>query len=158
MRRIPGPTVIDPRRGSARAGLDSMSSTVAWTVQAESIDVELDGHPVLRDLSMVVAWGEVVGVTGRNRSGKSTLLRVLATLVVPVRGRLRLLGETLTGARMLLPEQRGHLALVGHRPALHPHRTVAEELALVCSIRAAAGWPSRRRGGLEMVGLSRTAT
>lgn len=39
--------------------------------------------PVLRDLSFVVSPGEVVSVVGGNGVGKTTLMRILATLLVP---------------------------------------------------------------------------
>lgn len=39
--------------------------------------------PVLRDVSFVVSPGEVVSVVGGNGVGKTTLMRILATLLVP---------------------------------------------------------------------------
>jgi lipopolysaccharide transport system ATP-binding protein len=57
----------------------------------------------LKDVSMDVAPGEVVGIIGRNGAGKSTLLKILSRITVPtagravIRGRLGSLLEVGTG-------------------------------------------------------------
>jgi lipopolysaccharide transport system ATP-binding protein len=47
----------------------------------------------LRDVSMEVAAGEVVGLIGPNGAGKSTLLRLLARITPPTEGRIELHGR-----------------------------------------------------------------
>jgi lipopolysaccharide transport system ATP-binding protein len=47
----------------------------------------------LRNVSLEVTHGEVVGIIGPNGSGKSTLLRVIARILEPTEGRLQLQGE-----------------------------------------------------------------
>ena len=47
----------------------------------------------LRDVSLSVAAGEVVGLVGDNGSGKSTLLKIVTGYHAPSRGTIRLLGE-----------------------------------------------------------------
>jgi len=42
----------------------------------------------LRDISMVVPRGKIVGILGKNGAGKSTLLRVLGGVYQPTRGRV----------------------------------------------------------------------
>ena len=58
--------------------------------------------PILRGISLHVAAGEWVALTGPSGSGKSTLLGLLAGLDTPTRGRLWLDGEDITA----LPESR----------------------------------------------------
>jgi ABC-type polysaccharide/polyol phosphate transport system ATPase subunit len=48
----------------------------------------------LRDISMEVAPGEVVGLIGPNGAGKSTLLKLLARITLPTEGRIELRGRT----------------------------------------------------------------
>ncbi len=55
--------------------------------------------PVLRDFSLTVRRGELVGVVGPNGSGKTTLLKVLLGLVEPTAGRVAILGRTIYGNR-----------------------------------------------------------
>jgi cobalt/nickel transport system ATP-binding protein len=51
-------------------------------------------------LSMAIPAGTRVGLLGANGSGKSTLLRLLDGLYLPDSGRVRFLGDELTGARL----------------------------------------------------------
>ena len=46
----------------------------------------------LRDVSLTVGRGEVVGILGPNGSGKSTLVRVVSTLTLPDEGSVRIFG------------------------------------------------------------------
>ena len=58
-------------------------------VAAEGVAVALGGRPVLTDVSLSVAAGEIVTVVGPNGSGKSTLLRLLVGALRPDAGRVR---------------------------------------------------------------------
>src|SRR5689334_6140336 len=59
----------------------------------ERVSIDLDGRPVLEDISFHVGEGAFLGVIGPNGAGKTTLLRALLGLV-PVRsGTIRVLGR-----------------------------------------------------------------
>jgi ABC-2 type transport system ATP-binding protein len=49
-------------------------------------------HQVLRDITLAVAPGTLVGIVGENGAGKSTLLKILAGELRPDRGRVALEG------------------------------------------------------------------
>lgn len=63
-------------------------------LEIEGLEVRLGGKTRLRDLSLRVGAGELVGLIGPNGAGKSTLVRAVAQLL-PYRGRIRLDGRNL---------------------------------------------------------------
>jgi lipopolysaccharide transport system ATP-binding protein len=54
----------------------------------------------LKDISFEVKAGEVVGIIGRNGTGKSTLLKILARITKPTEGRVQIDGRA--GSRLLV--------------------------------------------------------
>ena len=60
------------------------------------------GPAVLRDVSLDVRAGELVGLLGANNAGKSTLINCVSGLVAPRAGTIRFLGEDIT---RLKPDQ-----------------------------------------------------
>jgi heme exporter protein A len=81
------------------------------------------GREVFSGLNFEVQAGEALAVTGRNGSGKTSLLRLIAGLLAPAGGAIELNGYE---AELTLPEQAHYL---GHRDAAKPALSVAENLA-----------------------------
>jgi iron complex transport system ATP-binding protein len=98
------------------------------------VGIGLGGSPVLRDVSLDVAPGEIVGLAGPNGAGKTTLFRVASRVLRPERGEVRLGGEPIDGlgrrelARRLavvpqdvavaFPFRAGEVVLMGRSPHL----------------------------------------
>ena len=77
------------------------------------------GQPVLDGVDLNVAAGEVVGLAGPSGCGKSTLARVLALLLPPWAGEIRLDGEPVRRFRHAAPRgQRTSVAVVFQQPRL----------------------------------------
>jgi branched-chain amino acid transport system ATP-binding protein len=64
-------------------------------LQVDNVDVAYGDLPALRDVSLVVARGEVLSVVGANGAGKTTLLRAISGLLRPRGGRILLEGDRL---------------------------------------------------------------
>lgn len=75
-------------------------------LRTHHLGVVLGGAPVLRDVSLGIAAGEVVAVLGSNGAGKSTLVRAAVGLLTPTAGEVRLYGVDVTGAARAVPWQR----------------------------------------------------
>jgi len=61
-------------------------------IQMQQVSRSFDGPPVLRDLNLTVQPGSIYGFLGRNGAGKTTALRMLAGLIKPHAGEVRVLG------------------------------------------------------------------
>ncbi len=84
--------------------------------------------PVLHNVDLSICQGSAFGVVGESGCGKSTLARVIAGLLPPARGSIRLEGESLAGrAAARTREQLRRIQIVFQMPdvALNPARTVA---------------------------------
>jgi branched-chain amino acid transport system permease protein len=101
------------------------------------VEVRYDGVPVLVDVWLHAAEGEVVALLGTNGAGKSTLLRAVAGLVPCAEGTIRLDGEDLRGLRADEIAGRGVASVPGGE-ATFPSLTVGEHLRL-------AAWTQRHR-------------
>ncbi len=80
---------------------------------------------VLDGVSLAVPSGEVVALLGPSGSGKSTLLRVIAGIVAPDAGRVRVNGVDVTAT----PTHRRGIGMVFQDNQLFPHLTVLDNVA-----------------------------
>jgi lipopolysaccharide export system ATP-binding protein len=53
------------------------------TLKADSIELEFSGRKILSDIYLSCTQGEIVGLLGRNGSGKSSLLKIIFGLLKP---------------------------------------------------------------------------
>jgi branched-chain amino acid transport system ATP-binding protein len=95
------------------------------------------GHVrVLRDFSLGVDIGEVVGLLGRNGAGKTTALKTIMGLVRPERGSIELDGAELTGIAAHQVPKHG-IAYVPQGRRLFGDLTVEENLRIGQMVRDA---------------------
>lgn len=95
----------------------------------------LAGRLVVRDLDLALARGEVLGLLGVNGAGKSTTLRMMAGVLAPSAGTVRLDGENLCERPELARRRIGYLPEI---PPLHPELNVAEFLGFCARLHGLA--------------------
>jgi len=94
-------------------------------IEVTRVEKSFGNAAVLRGLDMTVRDGEVVAIFGANGVGKSTLLRVLATLTRPDHGSISVYGSDLSKQA---EDARLSLGAVLHSPMLYGDLTVKENL------------------------------
>jgi cell division transport system ATP-binding protein len=119
-----------------------------------------DGHEALRGVSLEIAAGEMIFVTGDSGAGKSTLLKLIAGVEKPSRGTVLINQQNLgrLGASALA-RLRQNIGLVFQDHKLLFDRSVWENAALPLRIAGGRGDDMRRRvtAALEKVGLREKA-
>jgi len=80
----------------------------------------------LRDCSLAIPEGHVVGLVGPNGAGKTTLLRLATGMLMPTRGTITVLGERPAAG----PAQLARVGFVAQDTAVYARLTVADHLRL----------------------------
>jgi len=137
------------RRGARRPR--TVHAADAPAVSVERLCVDLEGRPALTDVTFQVATGRQLAVVGPNGAGKTTLLRVLAGLLRPTSGAVRIHGHgpsrhicisyvpQRSGIDWRFPVSVSDVVMMGRirrigplrRPGANDHRIVREALAAV---------------------------
>lgn len=105
----------------------------------------------LDSLSLSVERGEIVGLLGPNGSGKTTTLRILATLLRPTSGTARVLGFDAAEQPM---EIRRRIGVVPERPGLYERQTVDANLRFWAEAYALPDPDAAIAAALDYVGLA----
>src|ERR1043165_3088437 len=109
---------------------------------------------VLHDISLSLAAGEVLAVAGPNGAGKSTLLRLLAGLMRPSAGEVRVLGRPVRGSDS---HARRAIGLLSHQTLLYDDLTLLENLTFTARLYGMAHARETAMAALEQAGLAARA-
>jgi putative spermidine/putrescine transport system ATP-binding protein len=113
-------TLPDPRLKAAMSGL-----------VFENIGKRFGSVVAVRDVNLHLPHGRFVCFLGPSGCGKTTLLRMVAGLEPPSKGRILLDGEDITAT----PAHQRNFGMVFQSLALFPHLTVGENIAYSLRIR-----------------------
>lgn len=100
-------------------------------IQIEDLTKKYGSLTALDGISLSVAPGEMFGLIGPDGAGKSTLYRILATLLRPDGGRASMLGLDVVSA---YSELRRRIGYMPERFSLYPDMTVMENLHFFASL------------------------
>ena len=98
-------------------------------LKIERIDCYYGGVQVLKDVSLDVAPGEILGLLGRNGAGKTTMLRTIMGQIRPRSGRIEFDGKELTGLDPHMVPRQG-IAYVPQGRRLFAQLSVEENLRM----------------------------
>ncbi len=100
-------------------------------IEVEKLYAQYGDKPVLRDITLSIAVGEVMVIMGGSGSGKSTLLRHMLGLEVPTSGRVQVLGVDIVKApRRAMQEMRRKIGVAFQSGALFSSMTIGENIML----------------------------
>ena len=110
------------------------------TLRTLNLTKSYGGRTVLRDVSLSVTSGEVVGLLGPNGAGKTTTFYLVVGLTAPDRGQVTLNGEDVTDDPMYVRARKG-IGYLPQEPSIFRGLTVEQNILAI----------------LETLGLSRAA-
>ena len=112
----------------------------------EGVGKRFGAHWAVRDVSIALRPGELYTLLGPARSGKSTLLRLLAGLETPDEGRIVVDDECIDA----VPPDRRNLGMVFPGYALWPHLSVLDNLTFGLRQRGVGGEQLQFRAGAAL--------
>jgi ABC-type multidrug transport system ATPase subunit len=123
-------------------------------IAADRLSKSFSGKPLFADISFTAARG-LVAVAGSNGSGKTTLLKILAGLMRPTAGRVRI--EPEAGPQLTPAERRLAVGWAGPDLALYGELTAEENLRFFRTAGGRNASPQEIRRRLAEVGLAEEA-
>jgi iron(III) transport system ATP-binding protein len=116
------------------------------TLSIEGLHAGPGAEAVIAGLDLKVAAGRSAALLGPSGGGKTTVLRCIAGLLAPRRGRISIGGRVVADERTAVPPSGRGVAMVFQSYALWPHLTAREHLRLVArDAKSADEWLERAR-------------
>jgi len=111
-------------------------------IKAEEVSLRFGAVEAVRDVSFSVSKGSMFGLVGSDGAGKTSLLRMIATMIQPTAGRISISGlSVFTSARQI----RDLLGYMPQRFGLYQDLTVEENLQFFMDIYGIKGEERKKR-------------
>ena len=152
-------------RQAAPTLLQFPQSKKSGAIVAEKVEMRFQSgsqmFQALAEIDLAVQQGEIQLLMGPSGSGKTTLLSILAGMLTPTAGTVRLLGQELTAlsSAQLVRFRRENIGFIFQGFNLFPALTAAENVEVSLNLKGIRGRAARRQSKclLEQVGLSNKA-
>lgn len=106
-------------------------NVTALTLSAHHLYRQYDHRTVVKDVSVQLRQGEILGLLGPNGAGKSTTMKMLTGILAPSNGSVQICGVDLFDKPL---EAKAHLGYLPEIPPLYPDLTVDEFLRLAARL------------------------
>jgi NitT/TauT family transport system ATP-binding protein len=150
---------LAPPQPRTDAGLDGQARAGAGYIEVEGVCKRYQSRRgetlALDSLTLSVAQREFIAVVGQSGCGKTTLLRILAGLIAPTEGHVKVAGQPLWDSTKRNDEALAKLGLVFQDANLFPWYSVEDNIALPLRLRGQGKSErlERARELAELVGL-----
>ena len=121
-------------------------------LRVENLKKTYGRRQVVKDVSMRVGPGEIVGLLGPNGAGKSTSFRMTCGLVQPDGGKVFLGGEDVTSWPMFLRARDGGMGYLAQEPSVFKKLTVEQNISSILEMLGYS-WRDRRKRTDELLEL-----
>ena len=112
-----------------------MTSATSASVEIEGLSKRFGSTAALDNVTLAIATGELFGFIGPDGAGKTTLFRILVTLILPDQGRVTVLGRDVTTD---VWDLRCRVGYMPGRFSLYPDLSVEENLRFFASVFGAS--------------------
>jgi len=118
-------------------------------LQVEKMSLRYETQDIIRNISFTISEGKIVGLLGPNGAGKSSIIKVLAGLVYPQSGTIKIQNNVQSS----FSELRHYCGYLINSPAYYPYLSARQNLSIINKL-------SKKKDSiddlLEKVGLEHT--
>lgn len=126
-------------------------------IELRNLSYEIGSLPILKNVSLTVAKGSILGLVGESGSGKSSLLKLAAGLSEPSSGEVLLEGTKIDPPSEKLIPGHPEIKIVTQHNSLFPNVTIRENVAYELRFFKKEYIEKRVKKLLQMTGISHLA-
>lgn len=119
-------------------------ATQTPVLAVQDLAISFGRHFALEDITFSVPAGELLGITGPNGSGKTTIINIISGILKPQRGQVYLHGKNITRLKPHQRVRRGMARTFQH--ARHFPEMSAYENVLLAALKGRMKLPAGRKG------------
>jgi ABC-type multidrug transport system ATPase subunit len=99
-------------------------------IEVEGVSKDFGKIKALKDVSFYLKNGEIICILGENGSGKSTLIKIIAGIIKPTDGKLKIFGKDPFKERSIYSK----IGFLFHEPLFYEELTIFENLYFISKV------------------------